>query len=329
MDRFMRAATMSAALLLVAGWAQADTVVLLDGARLTGEVEVTRKGVTVRSGDGTLTLPAWRVARVVRAEASSEPAQKPAAEAPAPETAERQEPAAREKQDRPPAVARVLKQKLSVDFEGASLEDVLSYIREVTGVNMGLTAEVRADTDPVYLNLTDVTVESILELVLEPRGFGYAVKPGDILYVRKGRLGEDLQVRVYDVRDLLLSNEDRFGGAGAGGVGAGGGGQGAGGAGGLGGGGGFSPQFGGGQGGAGAQFGGGGGAQGRAGLTRPLNARAQDLILLIKVTCGEGTWMVPSSTGLISVGTGGAALPPEAAGQAGGLAPTGQARPGF
>ena len=300
-----------AVLALAAGGGRADTVVLKDGARLSGTVAVAGNGVTIRSSAGTLSIPAWRVAIVEREGQAAEapPAQHAAApQRPAVPASVLPEQAASVRPGSP-AVADVLGRKLDVDLEGVPVDKVLEYVREMTGVNMAVSAEVKADAEPVYLRLKAVSVEVILELVLEPRGFCYSVRPGEILFVHKGAPGGDAEARVYEVSDLLLSREDQVGGGGvasrgqgaglSAGGGAGGGGRSAGGA--SVGGGGLSPQFGaapGGAAGGGAVVRAGGGGR-SGGYTVPLSARAGQLILLIKGTCGEGTWMDPASTGVL------------------------------
>lgn len=305
----LRVALLGTALILLAGaWAQADTVVLTDGTELEGDVRVTHQRVTVQTEEGSLTLPAWRVIRVETGDAASASTAGPK---PRPAGAKKEEGVRRPTLLEPrraravSRVADVLKSDISVEFDGASLLDVLTYIRELTGVNMALSRDVRLDTEPIRLRLKSVAVETVLELVLEPRGFDYTVKAGEILYVHKGVAGEPT-VRVYRVTDLLLSTMDRPG-AMQGGRGGAGGGLGAG----RGGAAGLSPQFVGHVDGFSPQFIGGtgaaGGAAGQAGgrgqqYWTSLPIRAQNFVLLLKGACGEGTWMVPSSSGLIDVG---------------------------
>ncbi|MFO7957954.1 MAG: STN domain-containing protein [Candidatus Brocadiia bacterium] len=196
---------------------------------------------------------------------------------------------------RPPAepeatVAEVLERRIDVDFDGIPLSDMLSYIQEVTGVNMVVSNEVRRSPEPVYLRMRNVSVETVLELALEPHGFDYAVRPGQILFV-----GEEGEVhkhvfRVYPVTDLLLN---RGAPAAPGGAGL----PGTRGTAGGGGGGGLNPQF------APAPSGGQafirGGAAGDGGAAAPMVRRAGDLVLLIKQTCGRNTWREANAPGLV------------------------------
>jgi hypothetical protein len=296
------------ALLVPHAWIGADTVVLTDGARLAGRVSRNGREVTIRSGSGTLALPLWRVARIEpdsAGVATQGPGAAPAAEAAAAAPEAHQPAEAVPARPGPPAVADVLKRRIDIDFQDAPLADVLKFVREVTDVNMAVAPEVRADLAPVTLRLRNMPVETILDLILEPRGYGYSVRPGEVIYVRAAPGERDYVLWIYDVRDLLVSTQDRgvggqagLGGQGAlGGIGGGTGGQGLLGSGRANAAG--QPQFAPGAGAGGLQL----GAQPQGvqgGLSRPLSARAGDLVLLIKATCGEGTWMDPASSGLIA-----------------------------
>lgn len=315
-----RAGALCAGLLLTgAAWVTADTVVLTDGTRLSGEVTSAPQGVLVRSDGGILKLPAWRVDRVEKGgqlSAMTAPAKTAApapAAAPAPQTAPaKAEPAAPAaaagpkpgpETGGPPSVAEALKRKVDADFEGMPLHQVLDYLHELTGVNMVLAQEVRADTEPVYLHLKNVTVKNVLDLALGLRGYSYVVKPGEVIYVRAGLTSADLELRVYNVKDLILSIEDQYG------TRAGGGGSSTTGR--AGGGGGTTGTTGSRGGGLGLQVGMSGGratlqttapAQQVGTYTVPLSARTQQFILLMQGTCGEGTWAVPGPGGSVVPG---------------------------
>ncbi|MHC4593281.1 MAG: hypothetical protein ACYS8L_11405 [Planctomycetota bacterium] len=231
-----RVTVLFASVVFLAGtWVEADTVVLKDGTRLTGEVAAGRLRVTIRSSTGTLILPAARVGRIERAEL----------------------------------------------FDAVPLADALEHIGELADLDVVLGAEIRADPEPVSLHLTEKPVETVLEFLLEPRGYGYTARPSRILYVGRGPVGGEYVVRVYDVRDLLLSIEDQPGAAAA-----------AGGVAGRDTGGDVAPQFGSGQAGSQLQVGGVPALLGGEGGDS-LRARAQNLIYLIQSVCGQGTWQYP------------------------------------
>ena len=131
----------------------------------------------------------------------------------------------------------------------------------------------------------------VLDLMLPDRGLAYTLYDDGVLLIRPRLKGENYVMRVYDVTDILLSVEDvTTGGAEERGGAARGeglrqsgtpsltGGQ-------------VRPQY----------------AGSRAGNNEeeygfsPITDRAQNLVLLLKQACGQGTWMSPASTGLIDV----------------------------
>jgi len=201
------------------GPAEAGTVVLGDGTVLEGDVSREADWVAIRSETGTLRLPVRRVA-VLQADSQDRAPQvePPRAAAAAPEADAGGEEAQADgvgrapgrSSSRPPRAAAVLESKMDVDFDGVSVYEVVSFVQINSGVNMAVANVVREDRRPVTLHLKNVPVATILELALEPLGFGYTVKPGDIIDVRGSSAGA-ISLRIYNVRDLLLDVGDRRG----------------------------------------------------------------------------------------------------------------------
>jgi len=287
-------------LLACAAWVRADTVVLTDGARVSGRVTTAPQSVTVESGTGVLTYPAWRVARVEKEGQAVRATPARESTAPVAQALTAAEPVAQKVGAAP--LAELLNRKVDIDIEGMPLPDALTYIRELTGMNMAVSPAVRTATTQVYLHLKGITVKTALGLIVEAGNVKYAVSPGDIVFVTEILPPGALGARPYEVTDRLLSKEDLYsptiGGAagGTGGIGTGGIGTGTGGAAGRG----LSPQFSAGQGGAAIQTGRSPGAVGS--FAAPASARAGALTLLIKGTCDTGTWMYPASPGVLSAG---------------------------
>jgi len=180
----------------------------------------------------------------------------------------------------------LLEQKVSVDFEQTPLYDALQYVRETTGIGMALHSEVVRDVSPVTLHLSEVALSRVLQLMLTARGYRYSVCSDGALYVRRGVASSEYRARIYPVTDLLLSVEDVTGGS-------------------------TDDENGSSRSGSsrtagfiGAQYGGGGTSSedddDEFGFS-PVTDRAQNLVLLIKQSCGYGTWVSPASTGLIDV----------------------------
>jgi len=272
--------------LLLAAWAatgRADTVVLTNGARLTGTVTPARNGVSIQSRSGTLTLPSWRIVQVIPGPDAAPSGRAPEAGTPdqAPAPSGRPGPA------RAPVVAEAMARRITVDFSGASVYEVLDYIRAETGVNMALAPEVRTTQAPVDLSVRDVPLRNVLDVVLEPTDLGYTVRPGEILFVG-AHAKQELVTRIYPIGDLLVSVEDRGGDEGSGTSSTGSRSRTA-----------RNPQYASSRRGARATSSGGSANGDDSDGWTPRTARAENLILLIKSSCGHGTWEDPYSSGLI------------------------------
>jgi hypothetical protein len=94
-----------------------------------------------------------------------------------------------------------LEERLSIEFVDTPLRDVISFLQEKSKMNFFLDKD--APDTSVNIKLNDVPLSVILEYVL-PKDLGYVVK-GNIVHVTL----EPLELRVYDVRDLLINLEDR------------------------------------------------------------------------------------------------------------------------
>lgn len=144
-----------------------------------------------------------------------------------------------------------LKHKIEkVDFTNIPLQDVISFIREVSGTNIyvnwaALQPAGVDKTTQVDVHLSQVSVEKALKVVLEYVGgataqLNFVVNDGVIKISTKEDLSKDTVTRVYDIRDLIVRipnfagpridisqiGQNSGGGTGVGGIGGGGGGGG-------------------------------------------------------------------------------------------------------
>jgi len=90
---------------------------------------------------------------------------------------------------------------LSIEFINTPLRDVIAFLQEKSKMNFFLDKD--APDTSVSIKLNDVPLSVILEFIL-PKDLGYIVKD-NIVHVTV----EPLELRVYDVRDLLINLEDR------------------------------------------------------------------------------------------------------------------------
>ncbi len=114
-------------------------------------------------------------------------------------------------QAEPQAVAdtrRRLSEKIDLDFERTSLDNVLKYIGEVQrGLNIVVDPEVEAQgfdlaSRVVDLKVNQVSVEAVLNLILGA-DLGYKVEPGYVLVTTRDKLQQNLPIVTYPVQDLV------------------------------------------------------------------------------------------------------------------------------
>ena len=94
-----------------------------------------------------------------------------------------------------------LDERLSIEFINTPLHDVIAFLQEKSKMNFFLDKD--APETSVNIKLNDVPLSVILEYIL-PKNLSYVVTD-NIVHVTL----EPLELRVYDVRDLLINLEDR------------------------------------------------------------------------------------------------------------------------
>jgi type II secretory pathway component GspD/PulD (secretin)/uncharacterized protein (UPF0297 family) len=90
---------------------------------------------------------------------------------------------------------------LTFEFMDTPLKDVIAFVREKTNINVIVNAE--AENISVTLKLKDITLRIALNYML-PKGYEYVIE-GDILHFNK----QKLELRVYDIRDILINVDDK------------------------------------------------------------------------------------------------------------------------
>ena len=178
--------------------AVADTVVLKGGSRLEGEVRALGSRVEVTTEAGTLTLPAWRVSRVLR-----------------------EAPAAQEQKELT-ETRRALKAEIAVEFEETPLPDALSRLAAEAGLELVLAPEARKAEQTVTLErrgetgvlLRDLLAEADLRADVLPDGSvrvyrrSAAPDPKDVLEqkIEVSFAGVSLKDALEQVRQLTGAN---------------------------------------------------------------------------------------------------------------------------
>jgi hypothetical protein len=109
-------------------------------------------------------------------------------------------------------VNRLNTMKVSVDFTNVTLEEAVSFLRDFTGLNIVVDAEVykaqSEDQLKVTLKVKDLYLKSVLKLVLAARDLTAMYKDGVILIVPKAKIDKSVTLQLYDVRDLLVKIQD-------------------------------------------------------------------------------------------------------------------------
>ncbi|MBI1368087.1 MAG: hypothetical protein GC162_05475 [Planctomycetes bacterium] len=111
-------------------------------------------------------------------------------------------------------VMEKLKQSIPVTFDGNRLENVVEYLRNVTGVNFFVNwrALEGAGIEPgttVTLNLASVPADKALRLILDQVGgdlvpLGFTIDEGVVTISTVENLGKNTTIRTYDIRDLVV-----------------------------------------------------------------------------------------------------------------------------
>jgi len=118
--------------------------------------------------------------------------------------------------EEPPAVEQTrarLQEKIDLDFEHTSLDNVLKYISEVKrDLNIVpdpdlATGGIDLTTRVVDLKVKGVSVEAVLNLILGA-DIGYKVEAGYILVTTRAKLQQNLPIVTYPVQDLVASIPD-------------------------------------------------------------------------------------------------------------------------
>jgi len=102
--------------------------------------------------------------------------------------------------------------RVSVDFNNQTMEEAISFLRDFTGINIVIDAEVyksqSEDQLKVTLKVKDLLLKSVLKLMLSSRELTAMYKEGVVLVVPKGKIDKAVTLQLYDVRDLLVKIQD-------------------------------------------------------------------------------------------------------------------------
>ncbi|TET33932.1 MAG: hypothetical protein E3J72_15585 [Planctomycetota bacterium] len=111
-------------------------------------------------------------------------------------------------------LAKLKNQKVTFHFQDTSFDEVINFLRDVTGVNFVVSNDaaeiIEASGRTITLRLKDVRLETAMKLVLE--GFdelGYAIKDGVLYIGLKEKLRtRRLYIAFYEIGELVTKPPD-------------------------------------------------------------------------------------------------------------------------
>lgn len=94
--------------------------------------------------------------------------------------------------------------RITLDFQDAPLATIIDYIREISDINIFVDNKVREMDLVVSMKVKEISVGSVLKLMLAPHGCDALYREGVLMIMTK----EDIQdktvkLELYDCRDIL------------------------------------------------------------------------------------------------------------------------------
>ena len=102
--------------------------------------------------------------------------------------------------------------KIDLAFENTKLEDILSFIRDFSGLNIILDAAVRDKVDPdkpVTFKVKDLVLKNVLKLLLSQFGLDFHITEEKVvLLTDPKKAGGGSVLELHDIRDILVKLQD-------------------------------------------------------------------------------------------------------------------------
>jgi len=94
--------------------------------------------------------------------------------------------------------------KVTLDFQNAPLDQVVDYLREISGMNIFVDSKVRDKNLIVSLKVTEISLRSIFGLILKPHNCDILFKDGVLQLMTKEDVADrTMRMEIYDCRDIL------------------------------------------------------------------------------------------------------------------------------
>ncbi|HVE40420.1 MAG TPA: hypothetical protein VNM14_11060 [Planctomycetota bacterium] len=94
--------------------------------------------------------------------------------------------------------------KVTLDFQNSPIDQVVDYLREISGLNIFVDSKVRDKNIVVSLKVTEISLKSIFSLMLKPQGCGVLFKDGVLQLMLDSDIADKtMKMEIYDCRDIL------------------------------------------------------------------------------------------------------------------------------
>lgn len=99
--------------------------------------------------------------------------------------------------------------RVTLDFKDAPIDAVIDYLREIADMNIFLDQKVREKNLTLSIKVTEISLKSVLSLVLKPHGCDTMFKDGVLMVMTKEDIADRLtRMEIYDCRDILYPVQD-------------------------------------------------------------------------------------------------------------------------
>jgi len=107
-------------------------------------------------------------------------------------------------------IATAMKQTVTLAFADSSIDAVLRFLHELTGVNFWLDPEAIKDIPDRKINvsMTDATLESALKIITGSLGLDYTLEDESVKITTPEKAKGNAVLRLYDVSDLIVDIRD-------------------------------------------------------------------------------------------------------------------------
>jgi type II secretory pathway component GspD/PulD (secretin) len=94
--------------------------------------------------------------------------------------------------------------KVTLDFQNAPLDQVVDYLREISGLNIFTDSKVRDKNLTISIKVNEISLRSILSLMLKPHNCDILFKDGVLQLMTKEDVADKtMKMEIYDCRDIL------------------------------------------------------------------------------------------------------------------------------